>query len=149
MANRSTLIRDILFFLKEELSTNIVDPISATRGLSSKFIMTSFPEREVRYPLITLEVTNMEESRAGMQSINMDVTLEVAVRIWSKSVAQSDQLSQTILDFLANIQFDVGSGSIANDFHDFNVGSVLRSDEPGEGGIKSRIIQLNYRFFNL
>ena len=149
MAERKTIIKDLLSFLKNELSTNVTDPISASRGTSSKFIMTSYPEREVKYPLITLEVNNIEETRAGMQSTTMDVTLSVELRIWCKSVTQSDKLTQEILDRLADIQFSADSGSIDNDFHDFNIGSVLRIDEPGKGAIKSRIVQLTYRFFNL
>ena len=145
---RKTLFRDLLFFLKDQLSTNIEDPIT-NRGVSSAFIMTSFPEREVKYPLITLEITNIEESRAGMQTTAMDINLTVEIRVWSKSVAQSDKLSQEILDELADIQFTATTGSVANDFHDFNIGSVVRVDEPGKGGTKSRIIQVSYKFFNL
>ena len=111
--------------------------------------MTSWPEREVKYPLITLEITNVEESRAGMQTTAMDISLTVEIRIWSKSVAQSDKLAEEILDELADIQFTASTGSVANDFHDFSVGSVVRVDEPGKGKTKSRIIQLSYRFFNL
>lgn len=110
--------------------------------------MTSYPEREVKYPLITLQVNNIEESRAGMQVSTMDISLTVELRIWSKSITQSDKLTQAILDHLADIQFS-SSGSVDNDFHDFNIGSTVRVDEAGEGAIKSRIIQLNYRFFNL
>ncbi|GAG04140.1 unnamed protein product [marine sediment metagenome] len=149
MAERKTIFRDLLFFLKDQLSTNITDPIDAIRGTNSAFIMTSFPEREVKYPLITLEITNVEESRAGMQTSFMDISLTVEIRIWSKSVAQSDKLAQEILDELADIQFTTSTGSVANDFHDFTVGSVVRVDSPGKGGIKSRIIQISYRFFNL
>ena len=148
MAERKTLFRDILFFLKDQLSTNITDPIT-NRGTSSKFIMTSFPEREVKYPLITLEITNVDETRSVMQTTAMDISLTVEIRIWSKSVAQSDKLAQEILDELADIQFTPSTGSVDNDFHDFNVGSVVRVDEPGKGATKSRIIQLSYRFFNL
>ena len=149
MANRSTLFRELLFFLKDQINTNLTDPISSTRGSSSAFIMTSFPEREVKYPLITLEITDTSESRAGMQTTAMDITLTVEIRIWSKSVAQSDKFAQEILDLLANIQFTASTGSTDNDFHDFNVGSVIRVDEPGKGATKSRIIQLNYSFFNV
>lgn len=148
MASRNTIIRDILFFLKDQISSNVTDPVSSARGSSSAFVMTSYPEREVKYPMITLEVNDINQTRAGMQSTAMDIALTVELRIWSKSVAQSDKLAQEILDFLADIQF-TGSGSIDNDFHDFGVGSVLRVDEPGQGGTKSRIIQLNYSFFNL
>lgn len=148
MTNRSTLYQDLLFWLKDQLSTNITDPISATRGTSSKFIMTSYPEREVKYPLITLEITDTVQNRAGMQTTAMDITLTLELRIWSKSVAQSDKLAQEIMDYLADIQF-TNDGSIDNDFHDFNINSVIRVDEPGKGATKSRIIQLNYKFFNL
>ena len=110
--------------------------------------MTSYPEREVKYPLITLEITNTEEWRAGMQTTAMDITLSLELRIWSKSVAQSDKLAQEILDLLANRQFTNIEGSVDNDFHDFNINSVIRVDEPGKGATKSRIIQLNYKFFN-
>ena len=149
MAERKTIIRDILSFLKEDLSSNITDPIEGSRGNNSRFIMTSYPEREVKYPLITLEVNNIEESRAGMQVSTMDIGLTIELRIWSKSVTQSDQLAQEILDRLADIQFTAEDGSVDNDFHDFNIGSVIRIDEPGKGAIKSRIIQLGYKFFNL
>jgi len=149
MANRSTLYRDLLFFLKGRISANVTDPIASARGSSSAFVMTSYPEREVKYPLITLEITNTTEARAGMQTTAMDINLTAEIRIWTKSVAQSDKLAQEILDDLANIQFTASTGSVANDFHDFNIGSVVRVDEPGEGGTKSRIIQLNYSFFNV
>lgn len=149
MAERSTIYSDLLLFLKEQLNENITDPIEATRGNSSKFVMTSYPEREVKYPLVTLEITDTAESRAGMQTTAMDINLTVEIRVWSKSVAQSDKLTQEILNFLANNQFTGALGSIDNDFHDFNVGSVIRVDDPGKGGTKSRIIQLNYSFFNV
>lgn len=148
MAVRNELIRDILFYLKNDFDSNITDPISATRASKSKFIMTSFPERQVQYPLITLELANYEATRAGMSSTNMDIQLTIEIRIWSLSVAQSDQLAQNILDRLADEQFTSSSGSIANDFHDFSIGSVNRVDEPGERGIKSRIIQIGYKFFS-
>lgn len=146
MSKRETLLSDLLGFLKDLISTNITDPISATRN--SKFVMTSYPEREVKYPLITLQITDINESRAGMQSTAMDIGLVVEVRIWTKSVGQSDKLAQNVLDLLADNQFVV-NGSIDNDFHDFNIGSVIRVDDPGKGGTKSRIIQLNYSFYNV
>lgn len=149
MAVRDQLIRDVLFFIKNELDTNITDPISSVRGNTSKFVMTSFPDREVKYPLITLEVTNYEGTRAGMQTTTMDINLTIEIRIWSLSVTQSDKLAQEIADRLADIQFTASTGSVANDFHDFSIGSMIRVDEPGERGVKSRILQINYKFFNI
>jgi len=111
--------------------------------------MTTFPEREVKYPLITLEVVNINEARSGMQVSTMDVNLVLQIRIWSLSVTQSDKLAQQVIDLLADEQFTASTGSVANDFHDFNVTSVNRVDEPGERGTKSRVIQLEYKFYNI
>lgn len=146
--NRRTLYSDLLLWLKEQLNLNIEDPISATRGNSSRFVMTSYPDREVKYPLITLEITDTQESRAGMQTTAMDILLTLDIRVWCKSVGQSDKITQEVMDFLANLQFTDINGSVDNDFHDFNINSVIRVDEPGQRGVKSRIIQLNYKFFN-
>jgi hypothetical protein len=148
MASRAQLIRDLLYFLKTDISSNVTDPISGKRGSSSAFVMTSFPQRNVVYPLITIEVINDEEMRAGMQTTAMDITLTIAVRIWSLSVTQSDQLMQSVLERLRNIQYSTG-GSIDNDFHHFRVVSSTRLDEPGEAGIKSRIINIEYKFYNV
>jgi len=148
MTTRATVIGDVLYFLKSLISSNVTDPLTSTRGNNSKFVMTTFPEREVKYPLITIEVTNIDEKRAGMQTTAMDISLNCSIRIWSLSVTQSDKLCQEILDLLADKQFTT-SGSIDNEFHDFNITSVNRVDEPGKEGTKSRIIQLTYRFFNI
>ena len=147
MAVRNKLTRDILFFIKNDLNSNITDPISNRAG-NSAFVMTSFPEREVVYPVIVITLTNQEETRAGMQTTAMDIDMFIEVRVWSKSVTQSDKLMQDIAERLRVIQFS-SSGSVDNDFHDFSIISNLRVDEPGKGGVKSRIIQVNYRFFNV
>lgn len=148
MADRETLFSDLVIFLKEMIELNVEDPIQGTRSEDSRFVMTTFGERFTQYPLVTIEITNSNQSRAGMQSTRMDIELDVDIRIWSKSVTQSDKLTQEILDLLANEQFSV-YGSVYNDFHDYQINSVNRVDEPGKGGVKSRIIQLNYKFYNL
>ncbi|MHA1876721.1 MAG: hypothetical protein ACTSUC_09795 [Promethearchaeota archaeon] len=148
MAERSQLIGDLLYFLKTDLSSNITDPKALTRSGSSRFVATSYPQRNVIYPMITLEVTNIEERRAGMQTTAMDIILTINIRIWGKSVTQSDKLAQEISERLRSIQFTT-DGSIDNDFHDFQILSNIRVDESGEKGIKSRIIQIQYKFFNV
>ncbi len=71
----ATFIRDVLSFIKSDLTTNIIDPISSKRHSSSKFIMTSYPQRKVQYPLITLKVINQREARESMQTTSMDVII--------------------------------------------------------------------------
>jgi len=147
MASRETLISDTLLFLKDLISSNIDDP-RQIRSKDSSFVMTTFAQRHVEYPLITVELTNYTGNRAGMQSTAMDVELTIEVRVYSKSITESDKLTQQILDLLADEQFTV-EGSIDNDFHHLTIGSSVRVDEPGTSGVKSRITQLNYQFFNI
>ena len=148
MVSINKFIREVLFFLKEELNDHILDPISNKRDKNSKFVMTSYPQRAVNYPLITIKLTNQEASRAGMQTTAMDVVITLEVRIWARNEAEKDDLFTEVYDRLRTIQFTV-NGSTENDLHDFNLLSAVEVDEDGERGIKSRIGQFQYKFFNL
>lgn len=146
MAVKETILRDVLFFIKDDLDRNITDPITRT---NSKFVMTSYPTRPVDYPIITIKATNIEAFRAGMQSTQQDITITLEVRIWARNEKEKDEIYEDVINRLANIQFS-DDGSVDNDFHDFNVLSSVEIDEPGEPGakvIKSRIIQCVYKFF--
>jgi len=143
---RSTLLRDVLFFIKDDLDGEITDPVSSTRPANEKFIMTSYPQRTVQYPLITIKAINVEAPRAGMQTSRLDITLLLEIRIWGRNQKEKDEMYTQILDRLANIQFTATTGSIANNLHDFNVISSVEVDEAD--GAKSRILQVQYRFFD-
>jgi hypothetical protein len=147
MAERLTLMRDLLNFLKTDLSSNISDPIARSRGSGSDFIMTSYPQREVKYPLITIKITNLEANRSGMQITALDIKMNIEIRIWARNEKEKDTIYNQIMNRLANIQFTT-TGSEANDFHDFSILSSTEVDEPGDIGIKSRILQIKYKFYN-
>ena len=148
---KATILRDVLFFIKDDLNKNIIDPLSSTRIKNSKLIMTSYPNRPVNYPIITLKITNIEAPRAGMQTTAQDITLTLEVRIWARNEKEKDKLYEDIFNRLDSIQFTDSTGSIANNLHDFNVLSSVEIDEEGEPGaqvIKSRILQCQYKFYN-
>jgi hypothetical protein len=147
MASRNTLLRNLLLFLKADLLDNITDPIIHERGSKSSFVMTSYPQREVKYPLITIKITNLEAPRAGMQSTALDITMTAEIRIWARNQVEKDEIYAEVMDRLANIQF-TQNGTENNDFHDFKILSSIEIDEPGELGIKSRILQARYKFYN-
>ncbi len=115
---------------------------------TSRFVMTSYPQREVKYPIITLKITNQEASRAGMQTTAMDVTITLEVRIWARNEKEKDTLFTDVYDRLRSIQFTT-DGSTDNDLHDFQLLSATEVDEAGQRGIKSRIGVFQYRFFNV
>lgn len=151
MVTRSNIIHDVLFFIKDDLDGQITDPFSSKRSTKSKFIMTSYPQKAVQYPVITLKITNIEALRAGMQTTAQDITLTLEIRIWARNEKEKETIYQQVSNRLKNIQF-TATGSIANNIHDYNELSAVEIDEPGEAGgkvIKSRILQCQYRFYNL
>lgn len=152
MTARSTLLLDTIFFIKNDLSSNITDPISSKRSTKSKFIMSSYPQLPVQYPVITIKAVNIEALRSGMQSTLQDIRITLEIRIWARNEKEKNDLYEDVLDRLANIQFTSSTGSAANDLHDFTVLSSVEVDEPGESGakvIKSRIMQVAYSFYSI
>ncbi len=144
----NTFIRDTLFFIKNSLIGSITDPISSKRGSSSAFIMTSYPQREVKYPIITIKLLNYEATRAGMQTTAMDIIVFLEIRVWATNEKEKDELFNDVYARLRSIQF-AGSGSVANNLHDFAMLSAVEVNEEGERGIKSRIGEFSYTFWNV
>lgn len=144
----STFIADVLYFIKTDLLANITDPNSASRPSKSSFVMTSYPKKQVVYPMITLKVPNRDSTRAGMQTVAMDITVQIEVRVWARNEKDKDGLTDQVYDRLRNIQF-TASGSIDNNLHDFAELSNVEVEEDGELGIKSRILTVQYKFFNV
>ena len=148
MVSTSTFKRDILYFVKKDLLDNITDPITSKRKSDSKFVMTSYPQRTVQYPLITIKMPNMEATRAGMQTTAMDVIITLELRVWARNEKEKDTLSDDVYERLRTIQFAT-DGSNDNDLHDFRCLSQVEVDEEGDAGIKSRILQIQYTFWNV
>ena len=152
MAAKDTILRDVLFFIKDDLTGQITDPISSDRSSKSNFIMTSYPVRPVQYPIITIKCINVEAVRAGMQTTAQDITLSIEIRVWARNQREKDEIFTEIFNRLSDIQFTATTGSVANDFHDLFIGSAIEIDEPGESGaqaIKSRVLSMEYKFYNL
>ncbi len=150
MTTKTNLVSDVLFFIKNDLSSNIIDPISIGRATNSKFIMTSYPQRAVQYPLVTIKISDIVGLRAGMQTTNQDFLLTLEVRVWARNEKEKEELYTKIINRLANIQFTATTGSIANDLFNFNITSSVEVDSEGESNaqvIKSRIAQITYNFY--
>jgi len=144
----STFIRDVMFFIKDDFLNNITDPLKRRKN-TSKFVMTSYPQREVQYPLITIRLTNQEASRAGMQVNAMDVTIQLEIRIWGRNQKEKDDIANECYKRLRDAQFIAETGSVANNLHDFRLLSATELDEPGEDQPKSRLLNIQYIFFNV
>jgi len=144
-----TFIRDILFFVKDSLTTGVTDPISGTRNKSSKFIMTSYPNRLTNYPLITIKLTNYSGTSAGMQTNAMDITASIEVRAWGRNQKEKDELANNCFIILRDLQFTDNTGSVANYLYNFKFISAIEMDEEGDNQPKSRILNIQYNFYNI
>ena len=147
--NSSTFITDLLFFIKNDFLSSITDPISATRSADSRFVMTSYPQRQVQYPLITIKLINQTGTRAGMQTEAMDVTANIEIRVWARNQKEKDDIANQIYKRLRDIQFTSSTGSIANNLYEYQLVSAVEIDEPGENQPKSRVLQVRYRFYDI
>lgn len=145
----ATFIDDSLFFLVDAITDNVTDPISSRRSSNSKFVMTSYPQRPTEYPLITITMSNSTADRLGLQTNAMDMIFTFEIRVWARNVKERDQLFRDVLNVLRTIQYTTSTGSIANELHDFTLLSAVTVDEEGDRGIKSRIMEVAYRFINV
>lgn len=145
----SNFIHDVISYIKTTITNNITDPITSSRKAGSSFVMSSYPQRAVQYPLITIKLVNQKASRAGMQTTAMDVTITLEIRVWARDQKEKDDLSNKVYYQLKELQFTASTGTIANNLHHYKLNSDVEVDEPGEGNPKSRILQVEYKFYNV
>ena len=140
--NSSTIRSDTTIFLRDIIRASISDPLTG-RPASDKFVMTSYPQREATYPLITVKVKNMEQfQRMGMQSESTSVGILVEIRVWGRNVKERDELGDDVYEFLRTAQYGTPSTVDAN-LHDFNLLSSVLVDEPD---VKSLLMEINYLY---
>ena len=139
----SSIRADTTIFLRDSIKGAVSDPIDAKRSASSSFVMTSYPQREATYPLITIKVKNMDQiQRMGMMSEETSVNLLVEIRVWGRNVKERDELGDDVYQFLRTAQYGTPSTVDAN-LHDFNLLSSVLVDEPD---VKSLLMEINYLY---
>jgi len=148
MVDSSNFLTETVTFVRDDLVSNITDPISGTRAANERFVMTSYPKRAVRYPIITVRGIFSDIRRLGMQSEQHQVRIPVEVRIWARNVVERDSLAQQVFNRMRQNQFGAGSTSSFMELHDFTLLSTVDVDEPigeeGEQSIKSKVMEIEY-----
>ena len=141
----STFLSDTIKFIRDDLDSNITDPITAKRSGRDRFVMTSYPSRPVKYPIITVRATNINiVNRLGMQSEGVWTSIPVEIRVWARNQKEKDELSQEVFNRLRSNQFGSGS-TVEFDIHDFTLNSSVDVDEDGENAPKSRVMEYEYK----
>jgi len=144
MVITTNIIRDSIYFVKNYLSGQITDPLSGNRGGES-FILTSYPQKPVRYPVITIkDITSESMQPLGFQSQSFAHYITIEIRIWARSIAERDTITDQVYNKITNNQIGTSGTSQANGLHDLRILSMTNIDEPD--GPKSKLIRVRYLY---
>lgn len=137
------IVHDSTLWIRDKVGT-ITDPMSGKRVTNSTFVMTTFPDRPVTYPVITVKCRLGADRPAGIATEARFVALIFEITIWSKSVKERDTLSDSVYDKLRTVTHD-SDGSAASGLYDFRVSDAFDIDEEGAAGLHRKVIKGNYR----
>ena len=139
--NSATFMSDLIILIRDKLIRNIDDPLN--RPASQKFVMTSYPQNVVTYPVITVTDTgSRQEGKLGMGSQGTMLRLGVEIRIWARNVKERDTIFDTVYDYLRNNQISGDDLNNAN-LYDFNMNSVVNASEPD---VKSKVGEFTFLY---
>ena len=133
----ATLIHDATLYMRDLLISGTTDPISGTRAADEKWVMTTHPERPVRYPFMTVKTVVFGDQSLGMGTTRRITPLRFEVAIHSKSIKQRDTIWDNVYNTL-KLEAKATSGTWFYDLHDFSLDSAVDVDSPGMEGIHSR-----------
>jgi hypothetical protein len=146
VVNSATLISDSVIFIRDLLRDNVTDPLFGTRNIKDKFVHTSYPRREVNYPVLTVKHLDMPTTRPlGMGVSEQILSLTFEIRVWARNVVERDEMTQAIYHLLRTQQY-TATGTRTNKLHDFYILSAVDVDEEGEQAIRSKVLTIKYMF---
>lgn len=141
-----SVIRDVTLLIRNLISGAGLDPVSGARANVSgaRFVMTNFPERNVVYPMITVEARKQAAEKLGSNSQSMKVPVTVTTRTWSKSKGQADQLADAVFRVLQTSQSGGALSTEGNGLYGFTGLAEVDVDDPGKEGIHSKVSEFGY-----
>lgn len=139
----STMVADSVKFIRDLISTNITDPLSPNRPANSKFLLTSYPSRPSKYPLITVKLIRQETIQRYSGSQNQLVLVNLEIRVWARAMKEKDELGDEVVDTLRTNQ-TAANGTVDERLFAFDFRVIGDVDEDGHGNPKSRIYEASY-----
>ena len=144
----TSFISDSVKYIRDTLASGIVDPLSSARPQGQRFVMTSYPQRNTTYPIITVRVTGVSQvQQLGFYQTGMVVKIPVEVRVWARNQKEKDTTSEQVYSFLRNNQYQGQSGTTASlDFgiYDLRLTGMVDVDEDGDNAVKSKVMYFDY-----
>lgn len=148
MVSTDTILSGSIIYIRDQLRTNITDPLSRTNGVG--FVMTAYPKRKTDFPVITVRKQNFDfGERLGMQTEAFYATVMLEIRIFARNEKERDNLSEQVMTYLNSNQFPYTTSNTSTqvDLHDFRVVNCVNIDEmTSEGGVLTSSISVTYRF---
>ena len=139
----ATFMADLVNYIRDKLNSNVTDPLSGSRGGGERFVMTEYPQRKVKYPIITItDVGTTQEGKLGMASEGTALRVGVEIRIWARNVKERDTLFNEVYEYLRTNQLSGDDITCAN-LHDFSMGSAVNVSEEE---VKSKVMEVTYLF---
>ena len=143
--NSNTFLADTIILIRDKVRDNITDPLVASRPTPEKFVLTSYPQRGVTYPIITVTDRGIiQPQRLGMASEGTVLTMNIEIRLWARNIAERDELTQQIYTYLRQNQLDATTGLSDSNLHDFTLTSTVNIDDPGVQGIRSKVMEFSF-----
>jgi hypothetical protein len=144
--SNAKFLADSVNLIRNLLTTNITDPIASKRTGNEKFVMTSYPQRPVKYPIITVVDRDITQPRKmGMGSESFILILTIEIRIWARNIVERDELFDEIFSYFQGHQYTTTSLVDAH-INEWTLDSVVNISEEGEAGIKSKVLQYKFMF---
>lgn len=145
----STILHDSVLKVRALIASGVTDPISATRWTASgcKFVVTSFPDRLVQYPVITVQGHRLLDERMGTQTQAMKTPVRLVVNVWSKATKERDTLADAVYQTLKTSQMGTGAGWTGTELdllYDFHLINEFDIDETGMRGIHRKYMEFSY-----
>jgi hypothetical protein len=139
-------IKETVLFVRDLLTAKVSDPLSGKRQVNEKFVLTSYPERPVNYPLITVRKENLSSpKRLGFLSQLHLLSIPLEIKVWARNIAEKDKITQDVINSLRSNQTS-SSGSIKASLYGFEINSCLDIDNEGVEGLKSSVTSVEYKF---
>ena len=146
MVDSTKVLSGTILYIRNTLRTNITDPEQSTRPSNEKFVMTSYPRRDVMYPIITVRGKINGDQKLGQRSEKHLVDIRIEVRIWGRNEKEKNELFDSVYNKLLTNQYpmDTAGTSTNETLFDYGIDFANDLDDPGDEGIKSKICQFRY-----
>lgn len=139
-----TFLADTVNLIRDKLKSNITDPISTIRASGQKFVFTSYPKDSVTYPIITITDRGISQPlRLGMGSEGTAINMDLEIRIWARNVKERDELFDSVYNYLRTNQIS-SDDLVGANLSGFQLSAAVNIDEPGQEGIKSKVMEVRY-----